>query len=129
MIGLAGGIAGLTGASKVFAQQPTMVEVPATAANMARTTIHQELLLDGSAHEIYDILLQAKKFAAMTGMPAKIQPTEGGAFSTFGDLVSGRNIELIRDERIVQAWRPKSWDLARIIHHRFKRATLCVLRV
>ena len=43
-------------------------------------------------------------------MPATIDATAGGAFSTFGGLIEGRNIELIPNQRIVQAWRPTHWD-------------------
>jgi activator of HSP90 ATPase len=34
----------------------------------------------------------------------------GGAFSTFGGLIVGRQIELVPDTRIVQAWRPAYWE-------------------
>lgn len=34
----------------------------------------------------------------------------GGAFSLSGGLIIGRNIGLVPDQRIVQAWRPGSWD-------------------
>jgi activator of HSP90 ATPase len=34
----------------------------------------------------------------------------GGAFSAFGGYVTGRQIELVSNERIVQAWRAGSWD-------------------
>ncbi|HEV8247715.1 MAG TPA: SRPBCC domain-containing protein, partial [Polyangiaceae bacterium] len=33
----------------------------------------------------------------------------GGAFACFGDRIVGRNIELVPNKRIVQAWRPASW--------------------
>lgn len=33
----------------------------------------------------------------------------GGAFSLFGDYIVGRQIELVPDLRIVQAWRVASW--------------------
>jgi activator of HSP90 ATPase len=42
-------------------------------------------------------------------MPAEIDPKAGGAFSTFGGLIVGRNVELIPTQRIVQAWRPTHW--------------------
>jgi Activator of Hsp90 ATPase homolog 1-like protein len=43
-------------------------------------------------------------------MPANIDPAAGGAFSMFGRVIMGRNIELIPNQRIVQAWRPTRWD-------------------
>jgi activator of HSP90 ATPase len=43
-------------------------------------------------------------------MPATIDPKAGGAFSMFGGQIVGRTIELVPDQRIVQAWRPTHWD-------------------
>ncbi len=42
-------------------------------------------------------------------IPATLTATAGGAFSLFGGRISGRFIELVPDERIVQAWRPTEW--------------------
>ncbi|HEY1649264.1 MAG TPA: SRPBCC family protein [Terracidiphilus sp.] len=92
------------------AQQPAMEEKPATGANAARTSLHQEIELKAEPQRVFDLLLDAKLFAAFTGMPATIDPKPGGAFSTFGGMVEGRNVEILAPKRIVQAWRPASWD-------------------
>ena len=42
--------------------------------------------------------------------PPEISREAGGAFSLFGGYVTGRHIELVPNERIVQAWRAGSWD-------------------
>jgi len=55
-------------------------------------------------------LLDAKQFAKMSTLPAEIDPKEGGAFSLFQGQIVGRNVELVRDERVVQAWRPAHWE-------------------
>jgi activator of HSP90 ATPase len=34
----------------------------------------------------------------------------GGAFTLFGGYISGRHVELVPDQRIVQAWRAGGWD-------------------
>jgi activator of HSP90 ATPase len=91
-------------------QQPEMKEKPGTAANQSRTFLHQEIDFKAGPQRIYEILLDSKQFAAFTGMPAEIDSKVGGAFSTFGGLVEGRNVELIPAQRIVQAWRPTHWD-------------------
>jgi activator of HSP90 ATPase len=39
-----------------------------------------------------------------------IHPHEGGAFSLFGDQITGRTVQLVPNTRIVQAWRSGSWD-------------------
>ena len=91
------------------AQQP-MKEAPGTEANRSRASLHQEVDFKATAQRIYEVLLDSKQFAACTGMSAEIDPKAGGAFTTFGGLIVGRNIELIPNQRIVQAWRPTHWD-------------------
>jgi activator of HSP90 ATPase len=81
-----------------------------TPAKDARTSLHQEIDYKAQPQRIYEILLDAKQFAAFTGMTAEIGPKPGGAFSLFGGMIVGRNVELVPHERIVQAWRPASWD-------------------
>jgi activator of HSP90 ATPase len=90
--------------------QQTMPETQSTGADKARTYLHQEIDLKADPHRIYEILLDSKQFAAFTGLAAEISRDAGGPFKTFGGLIEGRNVELVPDQRIVQAWRPESWD-------------------
>ena len=53
--------------------------------------------------------------SAMQSMHLGDKPTEisrdvGGAFTLFGGYITGRHIELVPAERIVQAWRTGGWD-------------------
>jgi activator of HSP90 ATPase len=81
-----------------------------TNSGDTRTALHQEVELAASASRIESALLDAKQFAAFSGLAATIDPREGGAFSLFGGLIVGRNIEIVSGQRIVQAWRPTHWD-------------------
>jgi activator of HSP90 ATPase len=92
------------------AQQQSMQQKPSSAANATRTSLHQEAEFKASPQRVYEVFLDSKQFAACTGMPAEIDPKAGGAFSMFGGLIVGRNVELVPNERIVQAWRPTHWD-------------------
>jgi activator of HSP90 ATPase len=92
------------------AQQPAMEEKPSTGADAVRTSLHREIEFKAAPQRVFDLLLDAKLFAAFTGMPATIDPNPGGAFSTFAGRIEGRNIEIIAAKRLVQAWRPSSWD-------------------
>jgi activator of HSP90 ATPase len=97
-------------------------EAPCTSANQARTAIHYDLDFKASPQHFYETLLTSKQFAVFSGMPATIDATEGGAFSMFGGLIVGRNVELVPNQRIVQAWRPSHWDagLYSIVRFEFK---------
>jgi activator of HSP90 ATPase len=71
--------------------------------------IRQEITIKASPKRIYDTLLDARRFSEFTGAPAEIDPNVGGAFSCFGGIITGRSIELVSNERIVQAWRVAMW--------------------
>jgi activator of HSP90 ATPase len=90
-------------------QQPPMKGTPASAENMAGTSLHQEVDLKATPARIYEVLLDSRQFASFSGMPAEIDAKAGGAFSMFQGMIVGRNIELVPDQRIVQAWRPAAW--------------------
>ena len=71
--------------------------------------IRQEVSIEASPQRVYDALLDARRFREFTGAPAEIDPSPGGAFACFGGIVTGRNIELVPNRRIVQAWRATNW--------------------
>jgi activator of HSP90 ATPase len=79
-------------------------------ANQSRTSLHQDVEFDVAPARICEALLDAKQFAEFTSLPAKIDPRVGGAFSMFGGLIVGVNVDLVPHQRIVQAWRPTHWD-------------------
>jgi activator of HSP90 ATPase len=131
-VGFAAAVAFSASRLPAWAQQPSMEQKPSTAANAMRTSLHQELEFGGSPQRIFHVFLDSSEFAAMTGMVATIDPAPGGAFKTFGGLIEGRNVEIIAGQRIVQAWRPASWEsgVYSIVHFELKVAktgTLLVL--
>ena len=72
--------------------------------------IHQEEDVNASAQRIYEILLDSKQFTAFSGgRAAEIHDEVGGAFSVFAGHIVGRNLELVPNQRIVQAWRVVTW--------------------
>jgi len=94
---------------------------------IARTaeSIHQEPVFKASRKRVYEALTDSKQFDKVvelsgvmkSGMlpPGANKPTEisrevGGAFTLFGGYITGRQIELVPVERIVQAWRDGGWD-------------------
>jgi activator of HSP90 ATPase len=73
------------------------------------STIHQEVTFSAAPSRVYEALVNLARFAEVTGAPASGDAAEGAAFSAFGGHVTGRHVELVRDERVVQAWRAKTW--------------------
>ena len=71
--------------------------------------IHFDIDYKTAPERIYHVLLDAKQFKACSGLPAEIDPKPGGWFKLFDGQIEGRNVELVPNQRIVQAWRPASW--------------------
>jgi activator of HSP90 ATPase len=84
--------------------------------------IHQEPVFKASRKRVYEALTDAKQFqkvtllsaAVQSGMakgniPAEITPEPGGPFRFFNGFIVGRNLELLPNERIIQAWRVAYW--------------------
>jgi len=72
-------------------------------------SIHQEVDFKATPERLYQVLLDAKQFSAFTKDTAEIEPKPGGAFKLFGGRIQGRTVELVPNQRIVQAWRSAGW--------------------
>jgi len=102
-----GGLA--TGSTVVWAEpQKTMEEMPSSGDKSI--ALHHEVDFKATPARIYEALLDSKQFSAFSGAPAEINREAGGAFSLFGGQILGRNVELVPNQRIVQAWRSAGWD-------------------
>jgi uncharacterized protein YndB with AHSA1/START domain len=85
--------------------------------------IHQEVVFKASPKRVYEALIDAKQFSKVIALSAAVKsgaklgdkPTEisreaGGAFTLYGGYITGRQIELVPNQQIVQAWRTGGWD-------------------
>jgi activator of HSP90 ATPase len=106
----------------------------ATSANCAKAgtddgvsraaeSIHQQPVFRANRQRVYQALTEARQFdkvvqlsgAMQSAMSLGSRPTEisrqlGGTFTLFGGHIVGRHLELIPNERIVQAWRVVDWN-------------------
>jgi activator of HSP90 ATPase len=80
-------------------------------------SIHQEVVFQASRKRVYEALTDPKQFTKVTtfspvmkAAPAEISREAGGSFTCFGGHIVGRQVELVPNERIVQAWRVVTWD-------------------
>jgi activator of HSP90 ATPase len=71
--------------------------------------IKQTITFNASPHEVYEALMDSKKHSAFTGGKASISRTVGGKFSAYDNYITGKNIELVPDKKIVQEWRAVDW--------------------
>ena len=122
-IGLAMLPAALAAAAESAA--PAKATTAAAADGLSHTSeaIRQEVTLDASPQRVYAALTTAKDFdmitrlsdgaallAAAGAKPTAISTEVGGSFTLFGGYITGRHIEMLPNERLVQAWRAGSWQ-------------------
>lgn len=86
-------------------------------------SIHQEHMFKAKPNRVYEALTDAKRFEKVIQLSAAVQsgvalgqePTQisreaGGPFTLFRGHIVGRQIELVPNQRIVQAWRVATWN-------------------
>jgi activator of HSP90 ATPase len=113
--------AGLGGIGSVMLRPPYAVAADEEGISHSAESIHQEPLIAASRHRVYQALTDAGRFERLTQLgaavksmalghdPTRIDARAGGAFALFGGYISGRFIELLASELIVQAWRVGNW--------------------
>jgi activator of HSP90 ATPase len=115
---------GLTVGARAFGAERLAGVAPPDDDGLTHTSeaIHQEIQFDASHRRVYDALTVGKQFDAVTRLsdgaqllaapgakPTAISDVLGGAFVLFGGYITGRHLELLPGERLVQAWRAASW--------------------
>jgi uncharacterized protein YndB with AHSA1/START domain len=62
-------------------------------------------LIPASPQEVYEAWLDSVRHSEMTGSEAMMSDEIGAEVSAHAGYITGRNLELVPDERIVQSWR------------------------
>lgn len=68
-------------------------------------TIRQTAEFKATPHEIFELLMDSKKHSMFTGSKAEISRKVGGKFTAYDGGLNGTNFEIVKDKKIVQAWR------------------------
>jgi uncharacterized protein YndB with AHSA1/START domain len=117
---------GIAGVSLASAIGPATVADDTSADGVSQTAdaIHQEIVFQAAPDRVYTALTEAKQFDKIIDLsgirqsrmlppqankPTQITSQAGSAFVLFGGFITGRQIELVPNVRIVQAWRPAAW--------------------
>jgi activator of HSP90 ATPase len=76
---------------------------------MTKTITQKVVFKNSTPEQLYELYMDAKKHALVSGAPAKISAKGGAAFSAHGGYISGKIFEAIPGKSIVQSWRAKGW--------------------
>jgi activator of HSP90 ATPase len=77
-------------------------------------TIHQTVIFKAPPHEVYEALMDETIHAQFTGSTARIGRAVGETFNAYDGYITGKNIELVPDQKIVQEWRAVDWEPGQI---------------
>lgn len=72
---------------------------------MTKPIVQKVTFKNASPAEVYDIYMNPKKHAEITGAPAKFEAKAGGKFSAYSGGLNGKFLQLEKGKMIVQAWR------------------------
>ena len=116
-------LASALGAKAAWPQAQQMQNVgAANGVSHDAEAIHQEVVIKAPAARVYEVLTNASQFqklqllspdvpaAALNAHPAQLSAEPGSAFSLFGGIIVGRQVELVPAKRVVQAWRVENWN-------------------
>lgn len=68
-------------------------------------SLKMSVTLPVKAEKLYKAWLNSKEHAAFTGGGAKVSAKVGGKFTAWDGYISGKNLELKANKKIVQSWR------------------------
>ncbi len=71
--------------------------------------IVQSVTFRASPRRLFEIYTQSKKHSAATGQKASVSNKAGGRFTAFEGAISGKNLLVVPNRMIVQAWRATHW--------------------
>jgi activator of HSP90 ATPase len=91
---------------------------------MKTKTIRQSVRFKASPHEIYEMLMDSRKHAKLTGEKARISRKIGGKLTAYGGYIEGINLNLVPDRKIVQSWRGSDWPQGH-----YSRATFSLKKI
>jgi activator of HSP90 ATPase len=87
--------------------------------------IQQSVKFSAPPEKLFEMYLDSKKHSQATGGAANLSRKVGGKFTVWGGQLEGRNLLIVPNKMIVQAWRATHWpasDADSILVLQFSRA-------
>lgn len=119
---------GVAGLPALFGAAPRVLAAAASpqageGLSQSSQAIHQEVIVSANRQRVYSVLTSAAQFDALTRLSdavslvtdphaqaTAIGAEAGSSFTLFGGYITGRHLDMVPGERLVQAWRAGSWE-------------------
>ncbi len=76
---------------------------------MKTKTIRQVITFNANPHDVYEALMDSKQHSEFTGSKASISRKVNGSFTAHNGYITGKNLKLIKDRKIIQSWHASEW--------------------
>jgi activator of HSP90 ATPase len=76
---------------------------------MRTKNINQTITFKTEPAKLYDALTDSTKYREFTHDRADVSKEVGAHYSAYSDYITGVNMELVPEKRIVQTWRASDW--------------------
>jgi uncharacterized protein YndB with AHSA1/START domain len=72
--------------------------------------IKQEYEIKARPEEVFAALLDPEIIQRWSGAPATMEGKVGGRFALFDGRITGVNVEIVKDQKVVQDWQYGGWE-------------------
>ncbi|HEY4965833.1 MAG TPA: SRPBCC domain-containing protein [Puia sp.] len=77
---------------------------------MAKQITQKIIFKKTKPKQVFDLYMDAKKHALISGSPVIISSKAGSAFAAHQGYITGQSVYTVKDKIIVQTWRAVDWD-------------------
>lgn len=73
-------------------------------------TIEQKYEMNATPEQVFDALVNPDTIQIWSGDEAKMGPEVGDTFTLWGGQMFGKNLEVVKNKKLVQEWCYDQWD-------------------
>ena len=77
---------------------------------MAKTIVQKVVFKNTTTKILYDLYMNAEIHGMITAGPVKISEEPGSALEVFGGYISGKTLQVVKNQLIVQQWKGSDWS-------------------
>ncbi|MDP4260991.1 MAG: SRPBCC domain-containing protein [Bacteroidota bacterium] len=77
---------------------------------MAKTIIQKVVFRNTKTKALYDLYMDGKLHGMITAGPVKISEKPGSILQVFGGYITGKTLQVEKNQLIVQQWRGSDWS-------------------
>jgi activator of HSP90 ATPase len=77
---------------------------------MPKTLVQKITFKNVKPSTLYKLYMDEKQHEMIAGSPCKIPVKEGAKYSAHGGYITGTNLQLVKNNLIVQSWKANDWN-------------------